>query len=83
MQHLKKGKTMFDLKHDTGRYLVSTVGLFSPNLLLEGGFETMVFEKKKDGTIDWSEVFVKRYETNEEAEAGHAEAVALFERITK
>jgi len=69
---------MFDLKHDAGRYLVSTVEL----MLLEGGFETMVF-KKKGKTIDWSEIFVKRYDTAEEAEAGHAEAVALFERITK
>jgi hypothetical protein len=57
-----------------GRWWVSTVvvGFGIPH-------ETMVFASDADGNVsEWGEVYCDRYETLEEAVAGHKEVVRLF-----
>jgi hypothetical protein len=63
-----------------GKYLVSTVRLFSadhvPNLYEGHIFETMVFACDADGAVtDWMELDGIRYRTIDEARTGHNDMV--------
>lgn len=65
-----------DMKTELKDFLVSTVEInFGGD-----GFETLVV-KRRGKVWDWSGVYQKTWDTKEEARAGHAEAVALFQRI--
>ena len=71
------------VKQDTvGAFWVSTVWLG-----LEHGFdeelkplifETMVFKKRKDGSIDYTEIDVERYSTEKDALEGHERYVKKY-----
>lgn len=62
----------------TGKYWVSTVWLGLDHSF-EGGipliFETMVFEKDKDGTVNYRDLEMERYHTLKEANEGHKKMV--------
>jgi len=60
-----------------GKYWISTTRM--PWAGLGYVYETMVFEEK-DGVVDFTDLYCKRYDSREAAEAGHAEAVALVKK---
>lgn len=68
-----------DVNLDGGKYLVSTAYTW------DHGYETMVFrytnpgekyEGPGGGDINWTDLYVRHYSSEVEAEEGHAETVA-------
>ncbi len=59
---------------DDKQYMISTTNTF------DAGLETMVFECKRFVVINWCDLYVRHYETWQEAIDGHQE---IFENLEK
>ena len=57
-------------------YVISTIKMYS--IFPGRNYETMIF-KKTNGKINYSDIYRKRYETREEAEAGHEKSKVWLE----
>lgn len=76
--------TRFDLKTNIENYVISTV-----DLGIDYGFggeplyyETMIFEKDKNGNIDYMGIdYQERYSTEEQAKEGHERAIKYVEEL--
>ena len=60
---------------DGKRYLVSTVSSRSH------GCETAIFKYNEDGTLDYKEIFSKKWRANESPKSGHKDIVKNFDRF--
>ena len=69
--HLKN-RILFSNGKQVRGVLISTVRL-TGRLYGTGEFETMVFPIKKNGEVNWGEVYCNRYDSELEATEGHAE----------
>lgn len=70
-------ETRFDLKTEVNGYVVSTVDLGIDHSWGIGEplyYETMIFKKDSE-EIDFTDLYCKRYSTEEQARIGHEEAV--------
>lgn len=59
---------------DNGKYYIST------NDTPDNGFETMVFPAQNGRVIDWGELDVCWYESEDDASAGHDEMVLKWNK---
>ncbi len=76
MANIRKDTITRDGQH----FLVSTVCLESMHF--GGEYETMVFPCDTDGNVtDWGDLHCDRYETYEQAVAGHAGVVLTFQPL--
>jgi hypothetical protein len=70
-------ETRFDLKTEINGYVVSTVDLGLDHSFGIGDplyYETMIFKKNGD-SIDFRDLYCKRYSTEDEAREGHQKAI--------
>ena len=75
----------FDIKTYIGNYLVSTIDLGIDHNLFGSVplyYETMIFEVK-NGKIDFRELYIDRYSTEEQATLGHKWVCEHIEEILK
>lgn len=75
-------ETRFDLKTEVGKYMISTVDLGLDHSFGSGPplyYETMIFKKNGD-KIDFTELYMERYSTEEEAREGHKKAVEIVKK---
>ena len=64
-------------QEDVNEFWVSTVAFPLPEIGL-GSFETMVFGRDETGKVDYNDRYCDRYDTRDEALAGHERVCAAL-----